>query len=256
MAGPTTLVLLPGLDGTEIFFRPLLTVLPAAIRPVVVTLPMSGANDYVTLLRHVRGQIADIPDCIVLGWSFAGPLAIMLAATEPGKVRGLILAATFARPPLRLLPLLRPVLVAPVIWAWRFCRRLPLWLLRPPDDPLRRAKTETWTRIPARVLAARLRAISQVDVRATLRACPPPVLYLRSQSDFFVPPDNAAEIAQLRLDVRTVTIPGRHLALYSNPRAAATAITDFVAAVNGAPPGPGIPTRFAQGKISAPARAR
>jgi hypothetical protein len=42
----TTLVLLPGLDGTEIFFGPLLSQLPSWIDPVVITYPPTGPNMY------------------------------------------------------------------------------------------------------------------------------------------------------------------------------------------------------------------
>lgn len=228
MARPITLVLLPGLDGTEIFFRPLLAALPTSVRPVVVTYPLAGDQGYATLLGLVRRQITDIPECVVLGWSFAGPLALMLAAAEPRKVRGIILVASFVRTPRRILRGLRPVLIPPVIWLWRFCRRLPLWLLRPPGDPLRQAKTETWTRIPAQVLAARLRVISRTDVRETLGLCRQPLCYLASASDFFVPPANADEIRRLRPDVRTATIPGTHLALHHNPQPAVAVLEDFL----------------------------
>jgi hypothetical protein len=50
----TTLVLLPGLDGTEVFFKPLVAALPTWIKPVVVTYATAGANDYSNLLPVVR----------------------------------------------------------------------------------------------------------------------------------------------------------------------------------------------------------
>src|SRR5215470_15098884 len=82
-----TLILLPGLDGTEVFFRPLLAALPSWIRPVVVTYPTSGANGYADLLPLVESAVADIEAFYVLGWSFSGPLALMLAAKEPQRTR-------------------------------------------------------------------------------------------------------------------------------------------------------------------------
>jgi pimeloyl-ACP methyl ester carboxylesterase len=96
----TTLVLLPGLDGTEVFFKPLLAARPKWIKPVVVTYPTSGANHYSDLLTVVRAAVEDSKDFYVLGWSFSGPLVLMLAAKERSKVRGVILCASFIRPPL------------------------------------------------------------------------------------------------------------------------------------------------------------
>lgn len=228
---PTTLVLLPGLDGTDIFFQPLLAALPPSVRPLVVSYPAATGQSYAELLALVRRTIADLPECHVLGWSFSGPLALMLAAAEPGKVRGVILAASFVRAPNPLLARLRFVLVGPVIWSWRAARRLPLWLLRPRTDALRQAKTRTWKQVSARVLAARLRAIMGVDARAPLREIAQPVLYLASSQDAIVPHRNRDEIVRLRPSVRLATIPGQHQAMYTHPHAAAQAIADFLAEV-------------------------
>lgn len=227
----TTLVLLPGLDGTEVLLEPLVTALPNSLRPLVVTYPTEGDNGYPTLLARVRHAVAGLPQYYVLGWSFSGPLALMLAAAEPEKVRGVILSASFVRAPTPLLGALRATLVPPAIWGWRAARRLPLWLLRPRSDPLRRAKSETWRRAPARVVAARLRAVAAVEAGALLQACRAPVLYLAASADGIVPARNGDEIVQLRPSVRRVTIAGAHLAMHANPQAAARAIGDFVAEV-------------------------
>lgn len=54
---PATLLLLPGLDGTEVLFGPLLKALPPWIRPRVVTYPARGANGYADLLPLVRASV-------------------------------------------------------------------------------------------------------------------------------------------------------------------------------------------------------
>src|SRR5262249_1358509 len=97
---PTTLVLLPGLDGTDIFFAPLRRALPDWIRTRVVSYPQSGPTAYEDLMPLVEHAVADLESFFVLGWSFGGPLALHLAATRPGAVRGVILCASFVRPPL------------------------------------------------------------------------------------------------------------------------------------------------------------
>ena len=229
MTQATTLVLLPGLDGTDVMLQPLLASLPRSVRPVVITYPTSGDNVYPELLELVRRTIAGVPECYVLGWSFAGPLALMLAAAEPDKVRGVILSASFVRAPTPLLSMLRFALAPPPIWMWRAARRLPLWLFKPPTDDLRRAKSETWKRVSARAVAARLRAIAGVDASGLLHVCRQPVLYIASSADGIVPRRNADEMVRLRPSVGLVTIEGPHLAMFSNPRAAAQAIGQFIA---------------------------
>ena len=96
MTGAVTLVLLPGLDGTEIFLQPLLAALPASVRPVVVTYPEAGGHGYPELLALIRGEVAGLEEFYVLGWSFAGPLALMLAEAEPEP---LTLPANVIEPP-------------------------------------------------------------------------------------------------------------------------------------------------------------
>jgi pimeloyl-ACP methyl ester carboxylesterase len=230
MSEEATLVLLPGLDGTEIFFQPLLGALPKYVRTVVVSYPQSGGDSYAELLALIRREVVGISEFFVLGWSFSGPLALMLADAEPERVRGVILSATFVRPPQAWLRRWRFALVTPVVWSWRAVRRLPLWLFRSRGDAFRQAKSQTWRRIPARVLARRLRAIANVDARGTLRSCRSPILYLAASDDAIVPRTNFDEIAREQPSVVLVVIDGRHQAMYSNPQPAAQAIVDFMAA--------------------------
>jgi len=233
MTGAVTLVLLPGLDGTEVFFQPLLAALPASVRPVVITYPQAGGQGYPELLALIRREVAGLGKFYVLGWSFSGPLALMLAEAEPARVRGVILSATFVRAPHAWMPWWRWALVGPVVWTWRAGRRLPLWLFRPRGDALRQAKTQTWRLISAGLLARRLRAIAGVDARGALRRCRGPVLYLAASDDRVVPPRCFEEITRDRPSVTLKTIPGRHQAMYANPHPAAQAIAEFIAAETG-----------------------
>ena len=88
---------------------------------------------------------------------------------------------------------------------------------------------ETWERVGARVVAARVRAILAVDAREPLRCCRPPVLCLASSHDEVVPHRNVEEVVRVRPSVQVRTIQGRHLAMYTNPAAAVSAILEFVA---------------------------
>jgi len=224
----STLVLLPGLDGTDVFFRPLVTMLPRSIRSLVVCYPQSGPNGYDYLLSIVRRAVAELPEFYVLGSSFSGPLAVMLAATEPQKVRGIILSATFLRSPRQKLNRFKFAAVGPVIWAVRATRRIPVWTLRSRQDPLRRAKAETWSRVSAHCLAARARAILDVDVRDTLRTCAQPVLCVVFDQDEAVPRRSADEILLHCPSTQLVTLPGDHLAMFADPGRLTHELVSFI----------------------------
>src|ERR1700677_2682366 len=95
----TALVLLPGLDGTGIQFRPLLPHLPKEIRPIVLSYPPDQALGYADLLPRVLSALPKDVPFVLLGESFSGPLAIMAAATRPSGLVVLILCATYIRNP-------------------------------------------------------------------------------------------------------------------------------------------------------------
>jgi len=224
----TTLVLLPGLDGTEVFFRPLLTALPEWIQPVVVTYPTAGANGYADLLPVVEAAVESLQAFYVLGWSFSGPLALALAAKEPKRTHGVILSASFVGPPLPLLPWVRFAVGAPVVTFLRLARRIPGLLPRRWPEQLKCDKATTLRRVPAPVIAARAQAIIALDARTVLHACRAPIVYLTGSQDHLVPRHNAELIVREVPTVQVVTIEGSHMAMYTNPVAAVVAITRFI----------------------------
>jgi pimeloyl-ACP methyl ester carboxylesterase len=231
MNSSVILLVLPGLDGTDVFFRPFLAALPATIHPVVIDYPSEGSNQYADLLKIVRQAVAEMPSFYVLASSFSGPLAIMLARAEREKVRGVILSATFLRSPQPRLVRFRFAAVSPVVGMIRTLRRVPIWTLRSRADPLRRAKAETWSRVSSHVLAARVRAILDVDVRQVLRSCPQPLLCVAYADDRLVSRENADEIFQYHEAAQLVILPGRHLAMHSDPDRLATEVVRFIRSV-------------------------
>lgn len=227
-SGRITLVLLPGLDGTDVFFRPLLASLPEWVAPLVVQFPSSGANEYRELLAMVRKILAETPRCYVLGWSFSGPLGLMLAEAEPEKIQGVILVSTFVRAPWRLFAQLRWAAVTPMVWLIRVGKRLPVWVSRSSTDRLRRDKAETWKRVSARMIAARIRTLLAVDARLLLKHCPCPVLCIAGRNDGIVPYHNVQEMTRIRKTIRVQTIAGEHFAIYTNPAGTSAAIMEFI----------------------------
>jgi len=120
------LVLLPGLDGTEVFFGPLLSRLPSWINPIVVTYPAFGPNTSQDLVPIVNRAVRKLTDFVILGWSFGGPLALMIAAQRPSQTAGVILCASFVTPPHPGLIPFRFAVTAPVIATVRAIRRTRL----------------------------------------------------------------------------------------------------------------------------------
>lgn len=110
----------------------------------------------------------------------------------------------------------------------RLARRIPAVFPGAWTEQFRRDKAVTWARVPARVLAARARAILAVDARTYLRECPRPVLYLAGSRDSIVPRRNAEQVVRESPSAKIVMIDGPHFAMYTNPEAAACAIAAFM----------------------------
>src|SRR5262245_10846415 len=224
-----TLVLLPGLDGTDVFLRPLVAALSPAIRPLVVSYPPSDAEKYDDVLEFIRRETAELSGFYVLGLSFSGPLAVMLAAAEPRRVKGIILVATFVRLPRPSLRCLRFACNGPILWMWRILRRVPIVAFKSRDDPIRVAKAETLRRVPARCFAARVRAVLDVDIRPTLRRCRQPILCISFRDDALVPRRNVDDILRDAPSATAVTLPGGHFTGCTNSGALADEVEKFVA---------------------------
>jgi pimeloyl-ACP methyl ester carboxylesterase len=224
---------LPGIDGTEILFRPLVAALPHWITAHVVTYPASGPNGYADLLPLVERSAANAPEFFVLGWSFSGPLALMLAARQPRRARGVILCSSFVRAPVPAMRWLRFATVTPTVGLVRLARRAPARILGPRSPALAEAQAMTWSRVPSRVVAQRARAILALDAREILRRCPSPLLYMAASADRVVPRHNADEVVRERPGTRIATIDGDHLALFTNADAAAQSIARFIEAARG-----------------------
>jgi len=227
--GQLNLLLLPGMDGTGLLFEPLLEALPAWLLPKVVAYPARQPLGYVELLPWVRDACPTAAEYVVLAESFSGPLAVMLAASEPPGLRGIILCASFIRCPLP----------APYRWMARAAR--PNWFRMAPTWPARwallgRHGTDRLKRLFAaaaataspEVMAARARAIASVDVSAELRSTRVPLLYLAARQDRVAGPSCLSTIRRIMPDIEVAMLPGPHLLLQACPVEAAYEVGQFI----------------------------
>lgn len=229
------LILLPGLDGSARLFAPLIAAL-GALEPRIEARALAYPSDrplgYAELAAWIAPQLPTDRPFVLLGESFAGPLAIMLAATRPPRLSGLALCCTFARNPRpRLGAFVRPLL------AYLPLRRLPI---APAAFALAgRAANAHWRAelraalapLSDAVLRARMRAVLDADVRAALAAVQVPVLELRAWHDRVVPAAAGRDIARALPSRRQVTLDGPHFLLQVAPAQAAAALLDFVASL-------------------------
>jgi hypothetical protein len=223
------LLLLPGMDGTGLLFEPLLEALPNWIEPSIVVYPPQEPLGYAELLAHVQTACPTAEEFAVLAESFSGPLAVMLAASEPRGLHGVVLAASFIRCPLS----------AP--WSWLLSRARPICFRLAPKWPARRLLfgrhgndcldrllATALAMVSPETMAARARTIAGVDVTAELRSCQLPLVYLIAKEDRVVRPNCLAMIQSEKPDIEVVELAGPHLLLQACPQEAAHAVASFV----------------------------
>lgn len=227
------LVLLPGLHGTDVLFRPLTDRLPAGWRGRVIAYPDKQPLGYPELLPLVRSALPAEGEFLLLGESFGGPLALMLAAEKPRGLIGVVLSATFISNPMPLpLPLVHHLIFGVL---FRLAPRavvedIVLGANAPPA--LRRLLDRALAPVAPEVLAHRMRAVFSVDVRAQLRDCPVPVLYLQAARDLLVSARNLARVRAVAPNVRVKVFNSSHCILQTCPDEALGAITRFVDQIN------------------------
>jgi len=230
----TRLVLLPGMDGTGELFAGLTAALPPELEPVIVSYPRDEPLGYPALLQLVKTAVPTDQPFVLVAESFSAPLAVIYAATDPANLLGVVLCGGFCTSPAQ--GWWRVV----GLWLsrWMFHIRIPefaadRWLLG--DDPppalvasLRAAVS--W--VEPEVMATRLRAALNCDVRNELALVEAPVRYLQPTRDRLIDPESQAEMRLIHPG-KTVVVDGPHLLFQREPVLAAEVLTSFVRELRG-----------------------
>jgi pimeloyl-[acyl-carrier protein] methyl ester esterase len=217
------------MDGGDRLFGPLQAAAPAHVATIPVGYPPGAQNGYDDLLPLVRARLPTDRPFFLLGWSFSGPLALLVAATGPAGLRGVILAASFVKAPVPYLPRWMHRLATPALFRfYPAASRAKALLGGYGTREVRRLLAEAHANAGVEALACRARATLSIDVSEALTACPVPVLYLRARKDGVIRGDRADEIRRLHPSVEIADIDGPHLALVTNPGAAWKALGAFM----------------------------
>lgn len=222
MTLPTT-VLLPGLDGTADLFEGFMQTAPAGLPLQKLALPDDSAFNYDDLVRWVEPRLPP-GRLVLLGESFSGPLAVLLAA-RVRRVVGLILCASFVEPPLPSLLSRLPQFI------WN--RPPPVALVRAVltngNVPVARASHRAAASVNPVAMAARIVAVLNTSVAAAFERLTCPVLDLRGTQDRLILSHCERRVLQLRPSAQFAKIRGPHLLLQVRPEAAWAHVAPFVA---------------------------
>ena len=224
------LVLLPGLDGTGLLFRPLVARL-SDVETKVVSYPNAEA---LSLDEHARWVMRQLPGgkTVLLAESFSGLVALRVLQEAVSRIAAVIFVGAFAEPPRPLLLRLAPL----VSRAGPLMRNTPAFLLR--QFCLGRDATvvqlnllrETLATVPPKVLSSRL-ALTGARQSWGKAKFGVPCLYLQASADRLVPA-SAADWFRGRFErFELERIDGPHFLLQARARECAQRISEFSARI-------------------------
>ncbi len=226
---PPILVCLPGLDGTGTLFDDFLAELSPGWDRIVVRYPPDRSS-YDDLVPIVQAAMPEWPRVILIAESFSTPIAIRVAASAEGNLKGLVLCAGFASSPLRGIRRFIASNFAPLMFKRELNESAAKLFLAGSDAPkdLIGAVREAVKTVPPEVLARRLEQVLSCDVREDLPNIYMPILCVSAKRDRLVGAACSAEILRLSQDASLVEIDGPHLILQREPRQCAEVVADFV----------------------------
>ncbi len=228
METPTLLLILPGLDGTGKRLGDFVAALAPDIDARILAYPVDQPLDYAGLESLLAPLLPRDRPYAILAESFAGPLAIRIAAHRPPQLRALILCGSFIRSPFPRLGWAAPWLSHfPVKSLPRWLRTLLMWnsqsRMRTPAEAARATAA-----VAAPVLRKRIEALLTVDERERCRDLAVPVLMIRGRRDRVVGRTSLDATMRALPEAHLIEVEGPHLLLQTVPGSCAAAVRQFL----------------------------
>lgn len=228
----TSIVLLPGLDGTGELFRPLLSYLPEWIKTIVVSYPRDRYCSYEELKPIITDYLPIGDPFFILGESFSGPLAIKVSNDRPDGLKGVVLCATFVRNPFIIIPSWLKILsVGPIYKLWPLLLKIRALNAGKEYSKIVSLGINAIKTVDPHVIAQRVKAILSVNVENDLRSCNVPILYIMGTRDNLIRRHNFMRIQEIRTDVQLAEIDALHFVLQLEPQKAADILMEFMDSV-------------------------
>jgi len=227
-------VFLPGLDGTGLLLEPVVASLPSEIRSTLVRYPSDLKGCYQDYAGAAGMDLDTEAPAVVIAESFSGPVAVRLAAANPG-VKAIVLSGSFiSHPRAKSLRNLLPLLAIGL----RLNRTSHLFirlLLAGMDAPkeLIQIVAEAARRVPVKVLVHRLGLALSCDESQAFAKLTIPVLALIGDSDRLVPASYSAALMEIQPRLILRSFPTSHLILERKTEEAIACISHFLARVPG-----------------------
>jgi pimeloyl-ACP methyl ester carboxylesterase len=231
----TTLVMLPGLDGTGLVFDPLLKHLNEDIEAQVVRYPADRVMSFQEHVDFARKQLPLKKPFVLLAESFSGPIGLQILSDPPDNLKGVLLVATFARHPTPFFldaGLYLPQQLILNLFSKTFLGRFFCLGGASPEsvDILQNALKS----VKLNVLSNRLKILAELPPPPEI-SFSGPCLYLQAKNDLLVPERATVPLKQLLPQLQIEQVPGPHITLLAHPETGAQRISNFISGLTDVP---------------------
>lgn len=225
------IILLPGLDGTGVLFKPFLDALPVNIDSLVIDYPANKKLNYQDLVNYVIDKLPN-EKFILIGESFSGSIAYQIALLKPDNVVSVIFVATFLSNPHKLL--LKTASFLPM----KLLLSLPvptliiksLLLGYSADPKLINLFRSALKRVSPDVLLFRLQEIAKLTNANQL--CDINSIYIQATNDKLVSEHCVKDFKRRFKNLRIFNVKGSHFILQANPVACADIVVKEIRLIN------------------------
>ncbi len=221
----STLVLLPGMDGTGKLFTEFLSYYEGD--HLVISLPESGPQDHATLANVINRQLPN-ESYILLAESFSGGIVPELLKLNPTHIKGVIFVASFLSSPrsyLIGLAKLIPIKALVSLPLSNIAHRL-LFLGQEATKLLLSKFVNVIRSIPKQVLRNRLEVMKRLQLPETTFDIP--TIYIRALSDRLISTKKSQEVANVFNHIEFVELEGPHFILHAQPRESAVLVNKLI----------------------------
>jgi pimeloyl-ACP methyl ester carboxylesterase len=224
-----TLVLLPGLDGTGLLFKPLLEHLSTNFRTHVINYPTNIDLTPIQLANEVLKQVVFNKDTVLLAESFSGLVALELLKKNIA-LSHIIFCASFFSAPRPLLLKSTQVISLSHFFNWKIPKNL--LVLSGLNQVTIELLHQAQNMVSGDILAKRLNYIANTQQADTTYKWSIPCTYLQADEDWAVPQSNAHIIKDYFVDFHLHKLgPSGHFLLQTQPKLCAVIIHKIMANV-------------------------
>ena len=220
-------VLLPGLDGTGILFKPFIEVLSSEIKVQVISYPTDKKLSYPELVDFVLSKLPN-EDFILVGESFSGPIAYQVALNKPEHLLSVVFVATFLTAPKKKLLNLTKILPTKLFLKMPIPNVLVKNYLFGSgiSDEIIELFKKTLKIVSPEIFLFTLGEISKLHRHQ--EACDIKAIYIQATDDKLVPNSSVEKFKKVFKNITILCLEGTHFILQANPMACAEIIENEI----------------------------